>query len=191
MRPRKAAEAAKKGRREGATRAGGGGKGCSELGTEIHYERREAGKWDSLGAIITKWTSPTRRLELSIKVSANPRRNPGRKSRHKSPPFFFRHWHGPATGRAGGSRRVSRGNWVECHSEWRWIIWIFCIGPWALYFQGGNARYSEKSAVEFSTACRSGWERREICLRRNLQKFVLTRAASSLACFRNRASFCA
>jgi len=24
--------------------AGGGGKGCSELGTEIHYERREAGK---------------------------------------------------------------------------------------------------------------------------------------------------
>lgn len=67
LRPRRRGE---RGRRE----RGGGGKGCSELGTEIHYERREAGKWDSLGAIITKWTSPTRRLELSIKVSANPRR---------------------------------------------------------------------------------------------------------------------
>lgn len=72
MRSRKAAEAAKKGRREDDERSGGG-KGCSELGTEIHYQR-EAGKWDSLGAIITKWTSLTRRLELSIKVSANPRR---------------------------------------------------------------------------------------------------------------------
>jgi len=145
--PREPAQCAR-GRRLRPRRRGGeearrgkgeGGKGCSELGTEIHYERREAGKWDSLGAIITKWTpSPTRRLELSIKVSAESQADPWPEVAAQKPPFFFRHWRGLA----GGSHCAGRGNWVECCREWRWIICIFCFWRTAsLYFQDGNEIY--------------------------------------------------
>lgn len=110
---------------ERTMREGGGGKGCSELGTEIHYQR-EAGKWDSLGAIITKWTSLTRRLELSIKVSANPRRilagSRGTKAAVLLSPLAWSR-DGPRAEVAASAAEIES----SAGPEWRWIICIFCI----------------------------------------------------------------
>lgn len=122
---------------------GGGGKGCSELGTEIHYGRREAGKWDSLGAIITKWTSPTRRRrhELSIKVSADRRRILAGSRGTKAAVLLSPLARGPAS-RASARAEAAEIESTVAQMEMDHLHFLHPASRasrHALYLQGGNA----------------------------------------------------